>query len=133
MISYKQKERGIRYFLYTFGLGNIFVHPVLPWFFVEQFFWTPRNIPYEFMIGGIYIALGIVMILAAKNPIKHKLFVDLVILGNLAHAAVMIIFGALEQPAHLYGDVIWISAMWVLPLIFYPWPLSNLLKPAVNP
>ena len=84
------------------------------------FFWTPRNVPYESMIGGIYIAFSIVMILAAKEPMKHKLFVDFAILANL-HDAVMIVFGVLKQPTHLYGDVVWIAMLLALPLIFYPW------------
>ncbi len=125
-----QQEKWLRAYLYLFGLGNVVLHPVLPFLFQEAFFWTPRNRPYEFMIGGIYIAMGIIMILAANAPRKHKLFVDFIILGNFLHAAVMIVFGILEQPAHLYGDVLWISALWVLPLVFYPWGAGKLLRPA---
>ncbi|MEX2008345.1 MAG: DUF6632 domain-containing protein [Candidatus Spechtbacterales bacterium] len=122
------KEQGLAKFLLVFGLGNILVHPILPWFFQQQFFWTPKNVPYEFMIGGLYIAWGIVMVVASRDPLKHKLFVDFTILGNLFHAIVMIFFGVMEQPKHLYGDVIWISALGVIPLIFYPWGVKNFLR-----
>ncbi|MEX2027978.1 MAG: DUF6632 domain-containing protein [Candidatus Curtissbacteria bacterium] len=124
----RDKEKILRQFLYWFGLGNIFVHPILPWFFHQQFFWTPRNIPYEFMIGGMYIAWGIVMVAASKEPLKHKLFIDFTILGNLFHTAVMIFFGIVEQPMHLYGDVLWISALWIIPLLYYPWGIKNFLR-----
>lgn len=122
------KETYLGLFLKWFGLGNIFVHPVLPWFLPHHFFWTPRNIPYEFMIGGIYIALGIVMVVASKEPMKHKLFVDFIVLMNIFHNVVMIYFGITEQPMHLFGDVLWIGALAVIPLIFYPWGLRNFLK-----
>lgn len=118
----------LKKYLLWFGLGNIIVHPILPWFLPHMFFWTPRNIPYEFMIGGIYIAWGIVMVVASKQPLKHKLFIDFTVLGNLFHALVMIVFGIIDQPMHLYGDVIWISLLWIIPLIFYPWGLKNFLK-----
>ncbi len=125
-----QREAWLRVYLYAFGVGNIVIHPVLPFLFQEQFFWTPRNRPYEFMIGGIYIAMGIIMLLAARKPQQHKLFVDFTILGNLLHAVVMIAFGIWEQPAHLYGDVLWISAMWIIPLFFYPWGVRRIFQAA---
>lgn len=123
-----KKVRILSIFLFYMGLANIFLHPILPWFLPHMFFWTPRNIPYEFMIGGIYIAWGIVMIAASKEPLKNKLFIDFTILGNLFHALVMIFFGIIEQPMHLYGDVLWISALWVVPLVYYPWGIKNFLK-----
>lgn len=125
----KNNETKLKKVLYWFGLANIFLHPVLPWFFPHHFFWTPRNIPYEFMIGGIYIALGIVMVIASKEPLKHKLFIDFSILANLFHAVVMIYFGLVDQPSHLYGDVLWISALWLVPLFYYPWKLNTFLRP----
>lgn len=124
-----KSERILARFLLIFGLANIFVHPVLPWFLPRLFFWTPRNVPYEFMIGGIYLALGVVMIQASREPLKHKLLVDFIILGNFFHAAVMVFFGILLQPSHLYGDVIWISAQWLIPILYYPWGLKNFLRP----
>lgn len=124
------KDKGLKIFLYVFWVGNVIVHPVIPFLFPPQFFWTPRNRPHEFMIGGIYIAMGIMMILAAQEPRKHKLFVDFIILGNFLHAVVMIIFGIIDQPAHLVGDVLWISVLWILPLVFYPWGLQKLMRPS---
>lgn len=124
----KNKEKKLKLFLYWAGLANVFLHPVIPWFFPHHFFWMPRNMPYEFMIGGIYIAWGIVMVIASKEPLKHKLFIDFTILANLFHAVVMVFFGSIEQPTHLYGDVLWICALSVIPLLFYPWGIKNFLK-----
>lgn len=122
------KEKILGTFFLWAGLANIFLHPVLPWFLPHHFFWTPRNIPYEFMIGGIYIAWGIVMVIASIHPKKNKLFIDFTILGNLFHTAVMVYFGIMEQPTHLYGDVLWITALWGVPLLYYPWGVKNFLK-----
>jgi hypothetical protein len=123
------KETLLSRFMLFGGLGNVFVHPVLPWCLPQLFFWQPRNIPYEFMIGGLYLALGIVMVIAARDPLEHKLFVDFVVLGNLFHAGVMIYFAVTRQQlAHLYGDVIWIAALGLLPLAFYPWGVAHFLR-----
>jgi hypothetical protein len=131
LIVRDQKVRWLSRFLLTAGVGNIVVHPMLPWFVPQLFFWQPRNIPYEFMIGGIYVALGISMVVASRNPLDHKLFVDFVVLANLFHVAVMIFFSFVHHAvAHLYGDVIWIGALALLPLVFYPWGVSRFLREA---
>jgi hypothetical protein len=128
------RERRLRWlsrFLLIAGLGNVLVHPVLPWFMPQLFFWTPRNTPYEFMIGGLYIALGIVMVVASRNPLEHKLFIDFVVLGNLLHASVMVYFAIADRAvAHLYGDVLWIGALALLPLAIYPWGIDRFLRGA---
>lgn len=128
VVSTKIMKKLSRY-LFLAGWANLVLHPVLPWLLPELFFWQPRNYAYEFMIGGIYLALGIVMIIASKQPEKHKLFVDFCILMNLFHAVVMMAFAILvNQPHHLVGDVVWIGAQAVIPLFVYPWGIKNFLS-----
>jgi hypothetical protein len=113
------------------GVGNVFVHPILPWFLPALFFWSPRNTPYEFMIGGIYMALGVAMIAASRRPAEHKLFVDAFVLANAFHGAVMAYFAAVQHAyAHFYGDIPWIGFLALFPLAVYPWRLQRFLRMA---
>ena len=77
------KELWLRYYLLVFGLLNIFVVSfTAPILFGDRLLWHPRNVPNEMMLSVIYLAMGIVMVVAAKNPRAHKAFVDFLVLGN---------------------------------------------------
>jgi hypothetical protein len=78
------------------------------------------------MMASIYLAMGIIMILVARNPIKHKSFIDFIILANTLHAGVMFFFA--QNTAHIILDVVPIGLMGLLPLIMYPWGVSNFLR-----
>lgn len=47
------------------------------------------SIVYERMLSAIYIPLGICAILAAFNPIRHKLLIIFIIISSFSHASVM--------------------------------------------
>ena len=116
--------RFLKYYLWTFGLLNIFVISfTVPALFGDLLLWQPRNQPVEMMISVIYFAMGIIMIFSAGNPLAHKSFLDFVIIANLLHAIVMIVYA--KNIFHLIVDAIPIGLMGALPLIFYPWGLSK--------
>jgi len=119
------KIKLLRYYLYVFGFGNLFLLSFSPILFGDILLWSPRNIPTELMIGSIYFAMGIIMLMTAKNPLSHKSFVDFVVVANIFHAIVMILFA--QNIFHL-GDAALIGLMGVLPLLFYPWSLKNFLR-----
>ncbi len=78
------------------------------------------------MMSSIFVAMGIVMILIAKNPRAHKAFVDFIIISNIFHAIVMLIYA--QNVMQILADVTVVGAMGVLPLWFYPWGLKNFLR-----
>ena len=117
----------LKYYFWVFGLLNILIISfTVPLLFGDLLLWQPRNIPVEIMIGVIYFAMGIIMIFSARNPLAHKSFLDFVILANILHAFVMVLFA--KNLFHLIVDVIPIGLMGVLPLLFYPWGLSKFLR-----
>lgn len=121
------KERILRVYLYVFGLANVFVVSfTIPLLFGDQLLWTPRNIPTEMMMAGIYFVMGLIMILAARNPLSHKAFVDFVTLSSIVHAVIMLIFA--EHILHVLIDVAFMVALGVVPLLVYPWGLKNLFR-----
>ena len=116
----------LRSYLYIAGIFAIFVIPLGAVVFGDTILWTPRNIPTEMMMNSIFVAMGIVMILTARNPMVHKAFVDFIILSNIFHAVVMLIFA--QNVLHVVVDVVIVGAMGGLPLLFYPWGLNNFFK-----
>ncbi len=117
------KETALKYYLYLFGLLNLFAIPIVPQL-ASFLFWTPRNVPYELMITAITIAQGFVMLLITRNPLKHKAFIDFLILANTMHAIVMGI--SFQNLFHFIG-VAAVGSTGLLPLVFYPWGLKNFL------
>jgi hypothetical protein len=98
------KEAGLRYYLYLFGILNIFVVSTVPILLGNLLLWEPRNIPTELMLSSLNVAMGVMMLITARNPIQHKAFVDFLILANLLHAGVMAVTA--QKAIHLLVDVI---------------------------
>jgi hypothetical protein len=120
------KARWLKRYLVTFGLLNIFVISfTIPLLFGDLLLWQPRKFPVEMMLSSIYLTMGVVMIAAAQNPVAHKSFIDFLILANLAHAIVMLLFA--QNLWHII-DVLAIGLLGGLPLFFYPWGLREFLR-----
>ena len=63
--------------------------------------------PYERMIIAVYWALGICLLVAARDPLRHTILIDFTILSSLLHAAVMTYdsFAQENEMTHMIGDV----------------------------
>jgi hypothetical protein len=121
----KSKTTYLKAYLYIFGFLNIFIVSTIPVIFGDVFLWEPRNIPTEIMIASLYLAMGVVMVFAARNPEKQKAFVDFLVIANILHASVMLVTA--QKMLQIVLDVLPIGAMGILPLVFYPWGLRNFL------
>ena len=51
--------------------------------------WSPSQWEYELMIQGIYMTLGIMMIISAKNPVRNSMFIWFVVWSSVVHAVIM--------------------------------------------
>lgn len=120
------REKLLTLYLYIFGFGNIITSFGIPVLFGDSLLWYPRNLPTDLMVGSLYLAMGIIMVLIAKDPQKHKAFIDFVVLGNIFHALIMVFFA--QKPSHIYVDAAFIAIMGVVPLFLYPWPLLTILR-----
>ena len=65
------------------------------------------NTPYEHMIVAIYLGLGICLIKASRNPLKHSIIIDFTIVSSILHGAVMFYdaFAVEDGMTHLVADV----------------------------
>ncbi len=119
------KKKLLTAYCYIFGVGNILTSFIIPIFFGDELLWYPRSIATDLMVGSLYMAMGIVMVMIAKSPENHKSFIDFLIVSNNLHAIVMVIFA--QKPSHIFIDSGFIGLMGIIPLLLYPWPLRKFL------
>lgn len=123
--SNSRRQRLLTFYLYIGGLVNIFIVTWLPFVLAEKMLWTPRNLADEMMIAGIHLAMGIVMIAAARHPTERKAFVDFLVVANLLHALIMMVMA--QNIWQILLDALPIALMGVVPLLIYPWGLRNFI------
>lgn len=125
-INMETKTRWMKHYLIAFGLLNVFVISfTVPLFFGELLLWQPRNLPVEMMLSSIYLAMGLVVLAASRKPRNHKALIDFLVLANLGHAFVMLLFA--ENARHVL-DAIAIGLLGGLPLFFYPWGVRQFMR-----
>jgi cadmium resistance protein CadD (predicted permease) len=78
------------------------------------------------MVGSIYFALGVIMVLVAKTAENHKALVDFLIIGNFLHCIIMIVYA--QTAVHVLIDAGFIGLMGLIPLVLYPWGLKKFLR-----
>jgi len=120
------KVKILRIYLYVFGAGNIITSLLIPFALGDSLLWYPRNLATDLMVGSLYLAMGIGMLCIAKRPEGQKGFIDFIVLANILHAAVMIVFA--QKPVHIYLDAGFVGLMGAVPLFAYPWGIRNFLR-----
>ena len=93
--------------LRIFGLAFIFIIPIMKLDLFGGWAWSPAQWEYELMIQGIYMTLGIMMIISAKNPIKNSMFIWFVVWSSVVHAVIMAYQAAIaaDEMGHFIGDI----------------------------
>jgi len=90
-------------------VGVIFLAGIYPLMIVWPSGWTwhTGHSDYPFMIVGIYATLGVFLIMAARDPLKHLSLIWFTVWSSLVHAVIMTVqsFEAPENHGHLVGDV----------------------------
>ena len=97
----------LRLALRIFGLIFIVGIPVLNRVWPSGWAWVPEQPAYLQMIWGIYATLGVFLLLAARDPMRHLSLIWFTVWSSIVHAAVMAIhsFSDPGQIGHLWGDV----------------------------
>lgn len=90
-------------------VGLIFIFGVAPLMqlWPSGWRWQPNQSEYEQMILGIYATLGVFLLLAARNPLRHLSLIWFTVWSSLVHAGIMTwqaISNSIEH-GHLMGDV----------------------------
>ena len=101
------KEKVLKLVLRVFGVIFLFVYPLsLVW--PSGWVWHGgMGYYYLQMIAGIYVVLGVFLIIAANNPAAHRSLILFTIWSSLVHAVIMGVqaLGDSHETGHLMGDV----------------------------
>lgn len=96
----------LRYALMAFGIILLLVYPLM-YLWPAGWRWEPSQYKYEQMIVGVYATLGVFLLLASKNPLKHASLIWFTVWSSVVHATIMLL-QAINDPnehGHLYGDI----------------------------
>ena len=100
--------RLLRVALVAFGLIFLVgLYPLMNMWWPAGWRWSPNQTEYEQMIVGVYATLGIFLINAARNPLRHRSLIWFTVCSSAVHAAIMGM-QAMNMPmehSHLIGDV----------------------------
>lgn len=98
----------LRVALILVGLIFIFgVYPLMMALWPSGWRWSPNQAQYEQMILGVYATLGVFLLIASRNPLRHLSLIWFTVFSSIVHAGIMTM-QALRMPTehgHLFGDV----------------------------
>src|ERR1700756_1524392 len=88
--SLAARVRLLRVALVAFGLVFLFgVYPLMNALWPAGWRWNPHQTEYEQMITGVYASLGIFLIIASRNPLRHRSLIWFTAWSSLVHSAIM--------------------------------------------
>lgn len=124
--------------LRVYGLGLVVGMPTLFFLWPPGFQWGshPESYhdplsPYVFMLGCMYVSLGIILLRSAKQPEKHTSIIDYTIISSILHGALMVVQSFIESHEfwHLAGDVPLLFLMAITLIIWHP---KNIIPTSTN-
>ena len=97
----------LRPVLIAFGLVFIFGIFILNRLWPSGWAWEPEQPAYLHMILGIYATLGVFLVLAARDPVRHLSLIWFTVWSSIVHAVIMAVHSLTDpgQIGHLGGDV----------------------------
>ena len=115
--------RYLRVVFVLVGLIFIFgVYPLMMTFWPAGWRWQPNQPHYEQMILGVYATLGVFLLLASRDPLKHRSLIWFTVWSSIVHAGIMTV-QAINTPAehgHLLGDIPALAIVAVALAVFTP-------------
>ena len=99
--------RALKVALLLTGVAFAVGVPVLTRLWPAAWMWEPRQSEYEQMIVGIYVTLGVFVLLAARNPLQHLSLIWFTAWSSLVHGGIMAVQAAVDPTEHanMVGDI----------------------------
>jgi len=94
--------------LYVIGVVLVVVAPALMmWVWTDAFTWEPRQTEYEQMIMGFYAVLGVFLIIAARDPLRHRSLIWFTVWSSVVHGGIMLVQALADEAdrINLLGDI----------------------------
>jgi hypothetical protein len=103
-----QRLAGLRMVLIVVGLIAVFAIWPLMNLWPSGWAWHSGHSHYPLMIVGIYATLGVFLLMASRDPMKHLSLIWFTVWSSIVHGAIMAVQsfgGAGRHLGHLTGDV----------------------------
>ena len=102
--------------LRVFGAAFVLIMPMMKIDPLGGWAWSPGQWEYEMMIQGVYMTLGVMMIIASKDPVKHAMFVWFAVWSSIVHGGIMAYQAAIDtdEMGHFLGDI---PALFILAIL----------------
>lgn len=96
--------------------------PVLTVVWPAAWMWEPRQSEYEQMIGGIYVTLGVFVLLSARQPLRHLSLIWFTAWSSIVHGGIMAFQAAVDsaERPNLMGDVPFLLLVGVVLAVLTP-------------
>jgi hypothetical protein len=106
-----QRLAGLRIVLIVVGLIALFAIWPLMILWPSGWAWHSGHSDYPLMIVGIYATLGVFLLIASRDPLRHLSLIWFTVWSSIVHGAIMAVqsFGVsmdgMSHTGHLLGDV----------------------------
>jgi len=102
-----RRLHALRIALWVTGLAFAIGVPILTRVWPDAWMWEPRQHEYEQMIVGIYVTLGVFVLIAARRPLEHLSLIWFTAWSSLVHGGIMLVQALVDptERANLVGDV----------------------------
>ncbi len=106
-MEFASRLRALKVTLLLTGVAFAVGVPLLTRVWPAAWMWEPRQSEYEQMIVGIYVTLGIFVLLAARNPLQHLSLIWFTAWSSLVHGGIMAVQAAVDPAEHanMVGDI----------------------------
>ena len=103
----EKRLRALRVVLLVTGIAFAVGVPLLTQLWPSAWMWEPRQSEYEQMIVGIYVTLGVFVLLAARDPLRHLSLIWFTAWSSLVHGGIMAVQALVDPVEHpnMMGDV----------------------------
>ncbi|MHC4711329.1 MAG: DUF6632 domain-containing protein, partial [Planctomycetota bacterium] len=121
-MSVERDSQALRIVLIVVGLIFIFGIWLLMRVWPSGWQWQPSQPEYEQMIMGVYATLGVFLLLAAREPRKHRSLILFTAWSSIVHAGIMGLQAIRDtaERGHLIGDVPALAIVGILLIILAP-------------
>jgi hypothetical protein len=102
----ENRRRYLQLALLVAGLVALMVYPLmLVW--PSGWAWRPGQHEYEQMTVGVYVTLGVFLLLAARNPEAHRSLIWFAIWSSGVHGGIMAVQATIDplERGYFLGDV----------------------------
>jgi hypothetical protein len=121
-MNVERDSQALRIVLTVVGLIFIFGIWLLMRVWPSGWQWQPSQPEYEQMIMGVYATLGVFLLLAAREPPRHRSLILFAAWSSIVHAGIMGLQAIRDvaERGHLIGDVPALAIVGILLLVLAP-------------